>query len=130
MFGRKDKEPEIYQAYPEWERLEKMRQREKRQKKLYIGVFVIVLLFVVILIDLAANLDSKITFAVILLLIACLLYFISSTNEIFEQNPKVSGRWEVKNMVGRQDVEFFLQSRAISCACLGAAMMELYQRFG
>jgi hypothetical protein len=88
------------------------------------------LLFVVALIGFAANLDSKITFAVILLLFAYLFFFINPSDGIFEQNPNVSGRWEVKNMVGRHDVEFFLQGRAVSWACFGAAMMELYQRFG
>ena len=83
-----------------------------------------------VLIGLAANLDSKITLAVILLLFACLFYFINPSDGIFEENPNVSGRWEVKNMVGKQDVKFFIQGRAVSWACFGAATMELYQRFG
>ncbi len=111
MFWRKDKMPETFQAYPEWERLEKMRQKEKQQKTIYIGAFIIVLLLVVVLIGFAANLDSKITFAVVLLLVAYLFFFIKPRDGIFEQNPSVSGRWEVKNMVGKQDVEFFLQGR-------------------
>lgn len=107
-----------------------MRQKEKQRRIIHIGVFIIVLLFVVLLIGFAADRDSKITFAVILLLFAYLFFFINPRDGIFEQNPNVSGRWEVKNMVGKQDVEFFLQGRAVSWACFGAAMIELYQRFG